>query len=82
MSYEKVLNAKELVVGTKQTVKALNKGIVKELILARDADQIIVRELSEYATELKIPVSYVDSMKKLGKICGISVSATAVAIIS
>jgi len=82
VSYEKVLNAKELVVGTKQTVKALNKGIVKELILARDADQIIVRELSEYATELKIPVSYVDSMKKLGKICGISVSATAVAIIS
>ena len=82
MSYEKVLNAKELVVGTKQTVKALNKGIVKELILARDADRIIVKELAEYANDLKIPVSYVDSMKKLGKICGISVSATAVAIIS
>ena len=82
VSYEKVLNAKELVIGTKQTVKAINKGIVNELILARDADEIIVRELAEYATELKIPVSYVDSMKKLGKLCGISVSATAVAIIS
>jgi large subunit ribosomal protein L7A len=82
MSYEKVLNANQLVIGTKQTVKALNKGIVKELILAKDADAIIIRELAEYANELKIPVSYVESMKKLGKTCGISVSATAVAIIS
>lgn len=82
MSYEKVLHANEIVIGTKQTAKALNKGIAKELILASDADQIIVKELANYAADLKIPVSYVDSMKKLGKICGISVSATAVAIIS
>jgi large subunit ribosomal protein L7A len=38
MSYEKVLQAKRFVIGTKQTVKALKEGNVRELIVASDAD--------------------------------------------
>ena len=33
------------------------------------------------ANEIEVPVKYVDSMKKLGKACGIDVGAAAVAII-
>ena len=38
MSYEKVKQARKLVIGTKQTLKAIKNGIVKEVIIAEDAD--------------------------------------------
>ena len=38
MSYEKVLKAENIIIGTKQTVKASKNGIVKEVIIAEDAD--------------------------------------------
>lgn len=81
MSYEKVLKAQQIVIGTKQAVKALEKGIVQELIIADDADPRLTVQLSEKALELTVPVQRVDSMKKLGKACGIAVGAAAVAII-
>ena len=81
MSYEKVLQAKQFVVGTKQTVKALKEGHIQELVVAKDADPNVTAKLVHQAQELGIPISYVDSMKKLGKSCGIEVGAAAVAII-
>ena len=81
MSYEKVLQAKNVIIGTKQTVKALKSGKVNELIVAEDVDPVITKKVIQIAEELKIPVSHVDSMKKLGKSCGIDVGAAAVAII-
>ncbi|KAB2329659.1 50S ribosomal protein L7ae-like protein [Cytobacillus gottheilii] len=82
MSYEKVLQAKNFVVGTKQTVKALKTGTVQEVILAADADRHVLAKVENTAKELLVPIQYADSMKKLGKACGIQVGATAVAIIN
>ncbi|HWO94766.1 MAG TPA: 50S ribosomal protein L7ae-like protein [Bacillus sp. (in: firmicutes)] len=82
MSYEKVSQAKEVIVGTKQTVKALKNGRVKEVFVAKDADLNVIQQVVQTATELQIPICYVDSMKKLGKACDIEVGASAVAIIS
>lgn len=81
MSYEKVLQAKEIIVGTKQTVKAMKEGKVKQIVIAIDADPKITSKVLLNAKELQVPVSQVDSMKKLGKACGIEVAATAVAIL-
>ncbi|HWL12423.1 MAG TPA: 50S ribosomal protein L7ae-like protein [Ureibacillus sp.] len=81
MSYEKVNQASKIVVGTKQTVKALKTGIAKEILVAKDADLMLVRELTKVAEEKNIPYILVDSMKKLGESCGIEVGAAAVAII-
>jgi large subunit ribosomal protein L7A len=81
MSYEKVSQAKEFIVGTKQTVKALKSGKANELIVADDADPNITSKVVEIALENDIPVHHVDSMKKLGKACGIHVGASAVAVI-
>ncbi|ART74664.1 50S ribosomal protein L7ae-like protein [Sutcliffiella horikoshii] len=81
MSYEKVMQANTFIVGTKQTVKALKSGTVKEVVIAEDADVIVTQKVVQTANEHNIPVLKVDSMKKLGKACGIEVGASAVAII-
>jgi large subunit ribosomal protein L7A len=81
MSYEKVLRAKKLVIGTKQTVKALKEGHVQELIVADDAETRVTAIVINQALATGVPVQYVDSMNKLGNACGIEVGAAAVAII-
>lgn len=81
MSYEKVLQAGKFIIGTKQTVKALQEGLVLELIVASDADPKVTAPAINEAKERDIPVHYVDSMKKLGKACRIEVGAATVAII-
>lgn len=81
MSYEKVLQANKVIIGTKQTVRALKDGKVQELVVAADADPKVTTKMIRQAQELSIPILYVDSMKKLGRACGIEVGAAAVAII-
>jgi large subunit ribosomal protein L7A len=80
MSYEKVAQAAEKVVGTKQTLKALESEQVRELIVAQDADRDILERVLAAAEHLEVPVGYVESMKKLGRACGIDVNAAIVAI--
>ncbi|MBK4205363.1 50S ribosomal protein L7ae-like protein [Bacillus spizizenii] len=81
MSYDKVSQAKSIIIGTKQTVKALKRGSVKEVVVAKDADPILTSSVVSLAVDQGISVSMVESMKKLGKACGIEVGAAAVAII-
>ncbi|AZU59904.1 50S ribosomal protein L7ae-like protein [Neobacillus mesonae] len=81
MSYEKVLQAKKFIIGTKQAVKALHEGTVLELIVAVDADRKVTAQVINEAKERNVPIHYADSMKKLGKACRIQVGAAAVAII-
>ena len=80
MSYEKVAQAIEKVVGTKQTLKALEDKQVKEIIIAEDADERILQKILPLANKQGVPCIPVDSMKKLGKACGIDVNAATVAI--
>lgn len=80
MSYEKVTQAKSVIIGTKQTMKALKDGQIKELVVAEDADLHVLDPVLLLAEESKVPVTKVDSMQKLGKACGIDVGAAAVAI--
>lgn len=80
MSYDKVLQAKSIIVGTKQTVKALKLGTIDEVVVAGDADPRVTAKVVSTAKEMNVPIVYVDSMKKLGKACGIEVGAAAVAI--
>jgi large subunit ribosomal protein L7A len=81
VSYEKVLQATKIVIGTKQAVKVLKDGTVSKLIIASDAGTNVTAPAVKLAQDLNIPIIYVDSMKKLGKTCGIEVGASTVAII-
>ncbi|MCD5326047.1 MULTISPECIES: 50S ribosomal protein L7ae-like protein [Pontibacillus] len=81
MSYEKVAQAKSnVVIGTKQTMKAIKHGQVQEVIVADDADQHVTAKVLRLAEEFETPFARVDSMEKLGKACGIDVGAAVVAI--
>ena len=80
MSYEKVIQAKSVIIGTKQAVKALKNNLIQEVIIADDADIYLTGRVVETAKELDVPITYVDSMRMLGKACGIDVGAATVAI--
>ncbi|HSU79016.1 MAG TPA: 50S ribosomal protein L7ae-like protein [Candidatus Angelobacter sp.] len=82
MSYEKVTEAKKsIVIGTKQSLKALKDDRVKEVVYAIDADERVTAKIIEVAQEKGISVSEVDSMKKLGRACGIDVGAAVIALL-
>ena len=81
MSYEKVLQAKGFIVGTKQSAKSLKNGTVSELLVAEDADPRLTSDIAALASEAGVSITYVDSMKKLGETCGIQVGAAVVALI-
>lgn len=80
MSYEKVKQANHIIIGMKQTLKAVEQGMVKEVFIAKDADPRVTGKLVGICTEKKVPVEYVDSMRMLGKACGIEVGAATAAI--
>ncbi|SES19963.1 large subunit ribosomal protein L7A [Gracilibacillus ureilyticus] len=81
MSYEKVAQVNiEKIIGTKQVLKAIKNGAAKEVIIASDAELHVTSKVSQAAKDHNIPLSYVDSMKKLGRTCGIDVGAATVAI--
>lgn len=69
------------VVGVKQTVKALKNSTVKTLYVSNDADESLIKPLIELAEENSIDIIRVDTMKELGKLCGIDVSAATAALL-
>ncbi len=69
-----------VIIGLKQTLKAMKNGEISEVFIADDADQHMTQKVSSLAKELDIPCHYVDSKEKLGAACGIEVGASTVAI--
>ena len=80
MSYERVKQASQTIIGTKQAVKAIRSGQVTEIFVALDADNWVTDPVVILAKEVGVPVSLVESKKELGKACGIHVGAAVVAI--
>lgn len=81
MSYEKVKLAKAITIGTKQTKKAIEQGRASIVIVADDADSKITLSIRSMCEARGIAITHVDSMKELGKACGIEVGAATVAIL-
>ncbi len=77
---ELIKNAEHKVVGTKQTLKALEKGEATAVFIARDAEDKVVRPVLLLCEANKIEKHYIDSMVQLGKACGIKVKAAVAAI--
>ena len=69
------------VVGVKQVRRALAARRVKRLYLARDADPQLTQPLERQAAERGVEVVWADTMKALGKACGIAVGASVCAAI-
>jgi large subunit ribosomal protein L7A len=82
MSYDKVKQAGKISVGTKQATKAVETGIAAEVFVAKDADPRITTKMVNLCKKMNVPVTYVDSMKQLGKACGIEVGAAIAAVVN
>lgn len=69
------------VVGVKQTIKAIKAGTVKTVYIAKDADDKFIQPVRLLVEEESLELVYVDSMKELGKLCGIDVGAATAAVL-
>lgn len=75
------LKFEKKVIGVKQSTKALNHNKIKTLYVAKNADSHLTENLKQKAKEKNIEVVNVESMKKLGKACGIDVGAAVAAVL-
>ena len=78
---ERLKQAKKIIIGTKQTGKAIENKQAKVVFLAQDADARIIGPLIKICDEKGIEMIMVSSMVELGSACGIEVGSAAVAII-
>ena len=76
-----LIEERNKVIGIKQTTKALNQDKARVLFISEDAEKHLVEHIEQIAKEKNIETVYVDSMKDLGKACGISVGAAVAAIL-
>ncbi len=75
------LTRKKVVVGAKQLKKALQKGIVRYVFLAENADPALTEPIEALCRQLNVACRWTASMADLGRVCGIEVGAAAAAVI-
>ena len=72
---------KKIVIGKKQTLRALSRDEAKMVYLSKDADLHVTKPIADVCKEKNIEIIYYDSMKELGASVGISVNAAAAAVL-
>lgn len=81
MPMEQLLRARRRAVGARQTTRALQKGQVKVVYLARDAEKHVTGPIAELCRDNRVEVIWVEQMRELGKACGIDVDCAAAAVL-
>jgi large subunit ribosomal protein L7A len=74
-------NAKKKVIGLKQSIKAVEKGLVQTVFLAYDADERIRQSVLKLCKDLEIQIVETETMAELGKASGIQVGTAVAAIL-
>jgi large subunit ribosomal protein L7A len=69
------------VVGIKQSIKAIKSGEAKAVYTAIDAEAKLIEPVVKLAKENSLEVHYVNTMKDLGKLCGIDVGAATAVVL-
>lgn len=80
MSLDRIKAARKRAIGSKQTIKAIEKGTAKVVYIAREADDHVTKPLVALCQNKGVEVVWVDSMTAIGRACGIEVGAAAVAV--
>ncbi|HHU77052.1 MAG TPA: 50S ribosomal protein L7Ae-like protein [Firmicutes bacterium] len=81
MLLEELRKAGKVIVGMRQTIKAIENNTVRAVYIARDAEEKVTSAAVRSCTEKSIPLFYVDTMAELGKACNIKVGAAMAAIL-
>lgn len=75
------LKSAKKAVGIKQSIKAVENNNVKKVFIAADAEERVVGKLKELCEKNSIELVTAESMKALGKACGIEVGAAAACLL-
>ncbi|SNX54364.1 ribosomal L7Ae/L30e/S12e/Gadd45 family protein [Thermoanaerobacterium sp. RBIITD] len=78
MSSNKIGSSK-IVIGAKQTLKAVTNDKALKVYIARDAEEHVTKKIIDVCKIKSINIIYVDTMKELGEMCGIDVGAATAA---
>ncbi|MDO3412973.1 ribosomal L7Ae/L30e/S12e/Gadd45 family protein [Saccharibacillus sp. CPCC 101409] len=81
MSNDKGLQDAHVKIGTKQTARAVELGLASEVYVALDADQRMIAKITALCAKADVKVTEVDTMRELGKACGIEVGAAMAAVL-
>jgi len=81
MSNEGSLQDLTMIIGTKQTTRMVELGKATEVYVAKDADPRITLKIVNLCKKMGIKVTYIDTMKQLGKACNIEVGAAMAAVV-
>lgn len=80
VSEEIGLRAGYATIGTKQTTRLVELGKATRVFVAKDADPRITAKIINLCKKMGVKVTYIDTMKQLGKACGIEVGAAMAAV--
>lgn len=78
---QELQNPSKRVAGVKQVLRALNDGRAAKVYLGKDADGFLYHRVNALCEEKRVPVTVVDSMQQLGKLCAVSVKTAAAAVL-
>ena len=81
MLYDELKNARNVVIGTKQTVRALSEDSVSIIYLADDADEDVMKRIYDAIGEKDVNLVYVPGKQELGRECGIEVPCACAAVL-
>jgi len=79
---EDLRRAPRRTVGTKQTLRAVERGVATAVFVARDAEAHVLRQLLGLCRQRGVPVHEVETMAGLGRVCGVEVGAASAAILA
>jgi large subunit ribosomal protein L7A len=78
---ERLMQARRRAVGTKQVTRAVERGVAEVVYVARDAEAHVTKHLLALCRQNGVEVVEVDSMRALGRACGVEVGAASAAIL-
>ena len=77
---ENINNVKKKI-GLKECKKAVQSDNALKAFIAQDADERVIKEFKDLCNQKSVEVVKVDTMKDLGKACGIDVGASTVVVL-
>lgn len=77
-----IKEAKNKIIGLKQTLRAIQQDKVKSVYIANDIEEHILRQITEICEQKTVPLIPLNiNQKELGRFCQIEVGAAVVSLI-
>lgn len=75
------MDERKIVIGKKQTLRALQRNEAEKILISKDADLHVTKPIADECKSRNVEIIYFDTMKELGESVGINVNAAAAAVL-